>query len=487
MCKPFQVIQTEYGGDMNYTDAAWRAAQRIRLDINNALEPGCGPEGLPVAALEAAAAEAGTAVSAVQQKRTELGWPDLPYQDISVVEQYAAQVRDTIDNFVVLGIGGSALGNIAVQNAVNGPFYNLLSREQRGGPRLFVLDNSDPEFNAGLLQTLDLKRTLFNVISKSGTTAETMASFLFFRQALVEQVGEANLKNHIVLTTDPEKGFSRQIGQREGWTMLNLPPKVGGRFSVLTNVGLLSAAITGVDIHALLAGAAYGDELCREPDPLRNPAALGALVNHLLAQQGKNIVVMMPYAQRLKEVADWFAQLWAESLGKKQDRAGNAVRVGTTPVKTLGATDQHSQVQLYVEGPYDKLLNFLAVERYDEPTPIPPAYADLEGVSYLGGHSFQELIQAEQQATAIALSEAGQPNMTHVLPEINAFTLGQLFMIFEMQTAIAGELLNINAFDQPGVEAGKINTYALLGRTGYEQRRSEIETRRQQRDERWIV
>jgi glucose-6-phosphate isomerase len=304
---------------------------------------------------------------------------------------------------------------------------------------------------------------------------------------LAERLGEENLKQRFVLTTDPSKGFLRQIGEREGWPMFDLPPKVGGRFSVLTNVGLITAAMVGIDLRMLLAGAAYGDELCREADPLQNPAALGALVNDLMLQKGKPMVVMMPYAQRLKDISDWFAQLWAESLGKRVDRAGNEVRVGPTPVKALGATDQHSQVQLYVEGPYDKLVNFLAVENYADPGPIPTAYADLEGVSYLGGHSFQELIQAEQQATAIALSEAGQPNITHTLPEINAFTLGQLFMIFEMQTAIAGELLDINAFDQPGVEAGKVNTYALLGRTGYEQRRSAIETRRSQREERWII
>lgn len=472
---------------MTYMDATWRASQRIRLDINNALEQGCGTEGLSRADLEAGMEQAQAAIAAVQAARTDLGWPDLLAQDVRPVEQYVASVPDTIENFVVLGIGGSALGNIAVQNAINGPFYNLLPREKRGGPRLFVLDNSDPDYNTGVLAALDLERTLFNIISKSGTTAETMASFLYFRNILADHLGEARLKDHIVLTTDPEKGFLRQIGQREGWTMLDLPPKVGGRFSVLTNVGLLSAAITGVNIRALLAGAAYGDELCREPDPLRNPAALGALVNHLLAQKGKNIVVMMPYAQRLKEISDWFAQLWAESLGKKTDRTGATVRVGTTPVKALGATDQHSQVQLYVEGPYDKLVNFLAVEAFDDPGTIPPAYADLEGVSYLGGHTFQELIQAEQQATAIALSEAGQPNITHTIPSINAFTIGQLFLIFQMQTAFAGELLNINAFDQPGVEAGKINTYALLGRNGYEVRRSEIEERAKQRDPQWVV
>ncbi len=472
---------------MNYTDKIWRESQRIRVDINNALESGCGAEGLKPEEIKEHVPTVNAAIKGVQANREALGWLDLPAQDVSEVEAYAASVRDRIDNFVVLGIGGSALGNIAMQNAINGPFYNAMSREQRGGPRLFVMDNSDPEYNVGLLNVLDPERTLFNVISKSGTTAETMASFLYFRQVLAERLGEGKFKDNVVLTTDPEKGFLRQIGQQEGWKMFNLPPKVGGRFSVLTNVGLLSAAMTGVDIRALLAGAAYGDEICQEQDALRNPAALGAMVNWLLATKGKNIVVMMPYAQRLKDVADWFAQLWAESLGKQHDLAGNDVRVGTTPVKALGATDQHSQVQLYVEGPYDKLINFMAVERYAQEGTIPPAYTDLEGVSYLGGHSFQELIQAEQQGTAIALSEAGQPNITHIIPELNAFTFGQMVMLFEMQTAIAGLLYNINAFDQPGVEAGKVNTYALLGRSGYEGRRQEIEQRRNQRDEQWIV
>lgn len=471
---------------MDYQDAAWRESQRIRLDINNVFSP----QGCTVEELEREAEHVAAAVQAVQQQREALGWLDLPKQDVTPIEHYVAHVRDRIDNFVVLGIGGSALGNIATHMAIHGPYYNYLPREQRGGPRLFVVDNSDPEMNAGLLRMLDLERTLFNVISKSGTTAETMASFLLFRQALVERVGAEHVKDHIVLTTDPEKGFLRQIGLREGWTMFDLPPKVGGRFSVLTVVGLLSAAMTGVDIRALLAGAEYADTLTQNPDMRNNPAALGALVTEVMRRKGKHIIVMMPYAQRLKDIADWFAQLWAESLAKRYNRSGQEVRVGVTPVKALGATDQHSQVQLYMEGPFDKLINFLAVERYAEALPIPPApatYQDLEGVTYLGGHTFQELIQAEQEGTAIALSEIGQPNMTHRIPELNAFTLGQLFFLFEMQTAIAGELLNVCAFDQPGVEAGKVNTYALLGRAGYEQRRAEIEARKAHRDPRWIV
>ena len=468
---------------MRHEDASWRESQRIRLDVNNVF----GTHGLMPAELEAEAPRAAAAIAAIQQRQADLGWPLLPDQDVTPFEQFAAEHRDRIDTFVVLGIGGSALGNIAVQTAINGPFYNLLPRERRGWPRLLVLDNSDPELNAGALQILDLRRTMFNVISKSGTTAETMASFLYFRQALVEAVGEDRLSDHIILTTDPNSGFLRQIGLREGWMMFDLPPKVGGRFSVLTSVGLLSAAMTGVNIRELLAGAAYGRERAANPDPLTNPAALGALINYLCFRKGKPIVVMMPYANRLRDVADWFAQLWAESLGKAIDRNGQPARVGQTPVKALGATDQHSQVQLYMEGPYDKLINFIAVERYAETAPIPTAYPDLEGVSYLGGHTMAELIQAEQQATAIALSEAGQPNITHIFPEINAFTLGQFFMLMEMQTAIAGELFNINAFDQPGVEAGKINTYALLGRRGFEERRAAIAARAQALDARWVV
>jgi glucose-6-phosphate isomerase len=357
----------------------------------------------------------------------------------------------------------------------------------RQTPRLFVLDNSDPEFNAGLLDVIDPAKSVFNVITKSGSTGETLGSFLFFRDAVQKAVGADKLKDHFVLTTDPAKGPLRDLVNREGFRSLPVPEGVGGRFSVLSPVGLLSAAVTGIDIKQLLAGAAYADELAREADPWRNAAAMGALIQYLLYGKGVDIVVMMPYAQRLKDIADWFAQLWAESLGKKQSRTGATINVGPTPVKALGATDQHSQVQLYVEGPFNKLVNFIRVERFAEQGALPAGYGDMDAFAYLTGHSFQELINAEQEATALALTEAGKPNMTHLLPEINAFTIGQLLYLLELQTAIAGELFNIDAFDQPGVEAGKIATYALLGRSGYEQQRGKIEQQRGQRNERATV
>lgn len=471
---------------MDYQNPTWQAQMRIRLDINNALQSVIGQHGITPQQLEAMADAAQAALKQIDANRTQLGWPVLPQQDVGAILDMAAKVKH-VENFVVLGIGGSALGNIAVQSALNHPFYNDLPRGKRLAPKLYVIDNSDPDLNAGLLETLDPASTVYNVISKSGTTAETMASFLTVRNHIEQTLGSDALKSHIILTTDPSSGFLRQIGQREGWPMLDLPPTVGGRFSVLSSVGLLSAAVTGVDINALLAGAAYGYQLAMNLDVLRNPAAVAAMVNLACANQGQNMVVMMPYAHRLRHVADWFAQLWAESLGKRYDLNGAEVNVGTTPIKALGATDQHSQVQLYAEGPFDKLVNFIAVDQYQQTVTIPPAYADLEGVSYLGGHTFNELIQAEQQATEIALNDAGRPNITHHMPAINAFTLGQLFMLFEMQTAIAGALLNINTFDQPGVEAGKIATYALLGRNGFTDRRNQIEAARQRRSSQWEI
>ena len=460
--------------------------QRIRLDINNVLLAG-GDYGLSEVEIDAAAERARAAVAAIAQRRAggDLGWMELPYADPSSIEEMADDLRARFDNFVVLGIGGSALGNIAVQTALNHPFYNALPN--RRGPRFFVLDNSDPELNTGLLDVVDPARTVFNVITKSGSTGETLASFLHFRDAVARAVGEERVKDHFVMTTDPEKGPLREMVQREGFASLPVPAGVGGRFSVLSPVGLLGAAVSGVDIRNLLGGAAYADELCRAEDVWRNPAAMNALIQVLLLDKGLDMVVMMPYAQRLRDVADWFRQLWAESLGKRVDRTGEVVNVGPTPIRALGATDQHSQVQLYVEGPNNKVFNFMRIERFATEGKLPPAYEDVDAISYLGGWSFQELIKAEQEATALALTSVGKPNVTHILPEVNAFTLGQLFYMLEVQTAIAGELLNIDAFDQPGVEAGKIATYALLGRSGYEQQRAEIDALKGQRNPRALI
>ena len=476
--------------DLN--DPAKQAILRVRFDFQNMMAESVGRErGFTVADLDAQAEIAAQAIAAIQQRREadDLRWLDLPYQPeamLARIEDVAGDVRARFADFVVLGIGGSALGPIALQTALNPLHYNLLPREKRNGPRLFVLDNVDPEWMHNFLGTVDLEGTCFNVISKSGSTGETMAQFLLVRDHLRALLGP-RYRDHIITTTDPGKGPLWALTQREEYLTFPVGEGVGGRFSVLGPVGLLPAAVVGIDIRALLAGAAAADGICQIPDLWRNPALMNAVLQWLSYQRGRHIVVMMPYAQALRDVADWFRQLWAESLGKKLNRHGQVVNVGPTPVKALGATDQHSQVQLYVEGPYDKVVNFLVVERFRHDVRIPIGDTGEAGVDYLGGHTFGELLKAEQEATALALAEADRPNCAYILPEINAFTLGQLLYLLEVQTALSGELYDINAFDQPGVEAGKIATFALLGRAGYEARRREIEAARARRNPRYVI
>ncbi len=463
-----------------YEDARWRETMRIRYDYTHMLADAVGEEhGASETDLDEMEGRFTAALDVLRMRRgpADLAWMDLPYQQDSVAEilAYAREVEGVYDDVLVLGIGGSALGVTALKSALL-PFYaNYMSPEARRHPRLWVLDNVDPGWVAAALRLLDPDRTLVIVTSKSGGTAETMAQFLIARRWLEARLGGA-AACHLVAITDPEKGALREIAAREGYRAFAIPPGVGGRFSVLSPVGLVPAALAGIAIEELLAGAAYADELAGARRLRENVAGMAAVLQHLAYHRGQRISVLMPYSQRLRDVADWWRQLWAESLGKKMSLAERRVNVGPTPVLALGTTDQHSQMQLYVEGPFDKVVSFVGVERFDEEAPIPPAKEGDGGVSYLGGHSLAELINAEREGTAIALTRARRPNATYIVPEINPFTVGQLLYLLEMETAISGLLYAVNAYDQPGVEAGKIATYALLGRPGYEAQAIELRT-----------
>lgn len=460
----------------------------MQIDFKNMISPVEGADRITWAEVEALRAR-GEAIDAdlrARRGRGELPVYDLPYQDVTPVLKYAEQARGRFENFVVVGIGGSALGNIALQTALRHPYHNLLPSARRGGPRMFFPDNIDPDTVGGLFDAIDPKETLFNVITKSGSTAETMSTFLVVRQALIDAVGD-RWREHVAVTTDPMKGDLRQIATEEGLTAFDIPEGVGGRFSVLTPVGLLSAAVSGIDIEALLAGAAATDGRLKAETLDRNPAHVCAALLYLAdVHKGRRIVVMMPYVQALKDVSDWFRQLWAESLGKRLSLTGEVVHAGQTPVKALGATDQHSQMQLYVEGPHDKVVVFLAVERYDRTLTFPAAYEEKASLGYFAGRTMNELIQAERVATALALTQRQRPNMTLTLPEVSPQAVGQLLYLLEVQTLHAGGLYGVDPLDQPGVEAGKVATYALMGRKGYEQQRAEI-LREIARDERYLL
>jgi glucose-6-phosphate isomerase len=363
----------------------------------------------------------------------------------------------------------------------------LPSVERHGSPRVFVVDNVDPDEVAGLYEHLDLDTTLFNVVSKSGTTAETMAAYLVAHRLVEQSVGRIRLPEHFVFTTDPYGGVLREIAHAEGIRTFSIPTGVGGRFSVLSPVGLVPAAIAGIDVRGLLEGARAMQEWIAEADVVSNPAYLYATMLYLQhTRYHRMIDVMMPYSRRLEKVGDWFRQLWAESLGKAVSRSGETIHAGLTPVDALGATDQHSQIQLYTEGPDDKVITFLRVEEFTHEVPL-PAQPGVDALAYLGGRSMAELINAEQEATAWALARRGRPSMTITLPRVEASTLGQLLYLLQVATAVAGEFYDVDAYDQPGVELGKRATYALMGRPGFHELAKEIRPSEEGESHRYLL
>ena len=400
-----------------------------------------------------------------------LQWMNLGYNEETLwhVKEYAAMVQGRFDNILVLGIGGSALGGIAVTEALLKPFWNLLSPEQREGlPRIFFLDNIDPDYMVGLLNVLDLKKTLVNVITKSGSTAETMSQFMIVKNILEQELGD-NYRYNIVATTDKKTGILRQIAEQEGYKTFVVPDDVGGRFSVFSAVGLLPFALVGIDIDEIVNGIKDMDLALKNTDIKENIAAQNALIHYLLdTKKGKNLSVMMPYSSKLKYVSDWYVQLWAESLGKNKDKEGNDVCVGPTPIKALGATDQHSQIQLYNEGPNNKVINFIRVKNFDNTLEIPNIF-EYTGIGYLGGKTINQLINAEADSTRVSLADYKRPTVSIYLDKVDGYNVAQLLYMLEVQTAIAGELYNIDTFNQPGVEQAKNYTYALMGRAGYEE------------------
>lgn len=400
------------------------------------------------------------------REKNILGFYDLVDHDTAKILNFTNSIKDRFDYFVVLGIGGSALGNRAL--------YSALKNSRQLKKKVITLDNVDPEMLFEMLNSIELDRTLFNVITKSGTTTETMSTFLIVLEILKKQF-PGNYKDHIVITTDNEKGLLRKIVEEEGYRSFVVPGNVGGRFSVFSDVGLLSSAFAGIDITQLLKGAADMKRKCTTPDISQNPAYLNGLLHYLHLKKGRSISVMMPYANDLYDLADWYRQIWAESLGKKYNLKSEPLYLGQTPVKALGTTDQHSQVQLYTEGPDDKIFTFLSVKKFAHDYTIPGSYPSLDDLNYLGGKSLSHLLNVERLATEVALTYAGRPNCNIIFPGINEFCIGQFIFMYEVQTVFTGYLMNIDPLDQPGVEAGKIATYAMMGKKGFEKQAQELE------------
>ncbi|XGI82913.1 glucose-6-phosphate isomerase [Halorutilales archaeon Cl-col2-1] len=436
----------------------------MRVDLSNTLEERVGDHGLSDDDLDELDESLSEVHETLQRGREEgkfgYAFADLPrHVDIEEIQRVADDLRDDFGFLVNIGVGGSALGGAALTNSL------------RPDSNVYFPDNLDPDLIGEVLNSVSLENTVFNVVSKSGSTAETAANFLVMRDEL-EKEG-LDWRDHVVVTTGTD-GILRDLVEREDLRSFEVPEDVPGRFSALSPVGLFSAAFAGADIERIVEGALGARERCSEESVYDNPGyALGG-VSYLLDTRGdKTMSVMMPYSERLFSFVEWYAQLWAESLGKRRED-GSEVNVGQSPVKSMGITDQHSQLQLFVDGPNNKLINLVRVKESDYEFEIPGVDGSSEGddylddYSYLSGHSLSDLMDVELSAIEAALVESNRPNLSVELDSVNEFCMGELLYTYETAVVAAAELYGVDAFDQPGVELGKKATYSLLDRDGYD-------------------
>ncbi len=439
---------------------------KIKIDYTFVLKDYIGEKGLTIEEIKKYEERVNTGIDRILKAHTarELSFLNLPLE-LSVLEKVENFVKNldiSYDNVIIAGIGGSSLGIQAIYQSLLSYYHNIKNK-----PKFFFLENVDPEIVSEFYENIELKNSIAVIITKSGSTAETMSQFMILKDKM-EKVGVNDIDKRIIVITDPEKGDLLKIAKKEGYKIFNIPQNVGGRFSILTPIGLLSAELMGISSRRILKGAENILERIKDTDIFNNPAAIPAIILLEFYKRGRNIFVLFPYSSKLYLLADWFRQLWAESLGKKENLAGDIINWGQTPVKSLGTVDQHSQVQLYIEGPDDKVIGFIEVRNKNKDIMIPEILKEYSATSYLGGHNISELIDSEKLGTEYALAKNGKPSFTYVFEDISAETIGEFFLLMEMQTAIAGEILNINTYNQPGVELGKKLTYGFLKRKGYD-------------------
>ena len=436
-----------------------------------------GEHGITDAELHALGPKLALAADAVE--KGALGFRKLPH-DTKLADEIVTSPVKSRRAAIISSSSASAVPRSATSPCtarLNHPEYNHLARPPRRGPRLFVPDNVDPDRIAALLEVVDLDNTVFNVITKSGGTAETMSEFLVFRDALIKKLGPEKHVERIVITTDPRSG--RPARDREAFP-LRVPadPTRCGR--AFLRPQRRRPAQRGGHRHRHPQTASRRGRNGRTLPEIEE--ALGKSRPH-----GRGAALFDGQGERQEHPGDdaVFARvarrggLVPSTLGREPrqtlDRAGKRVHTGQTPEKALGVTDQHSVMQLYIEGPFDKVVTFLAVDGFHANVPIPPAFPQFGAVNYLGGHTLNELIAVEQRASELALTLNGRPNCAIRLHHVDEESVGALLYLLEMQTAYAGQLYNINAFDQPGVELGKNFAYGLMGRKGYESMRGEIQ------------
>lgn len=430
----------------------------LSIDTRNMRQEYVGAQGVAAEDITRIAGELAGAHRALSSKsegglEAEFACLNLAHEmlgSLDAIEQAAQELRQFHD-IVLIGIGGSSLGTKAIRHALK-PEHDLPA----GGPRLYFVENIDPYHMEHLLSQLDPTNTALLCVSKSGGTIETVVQYLILRKWLKKALGSEKARRHQWLITDPDQGWLRQVSTEQDIASLPVPPQVGGRYSVLSAVGLLPLAVIGVDITELLHGAGHTVTRCRSDQIETNPALEMAALYYLQdVRCHKRISVMMPYVNRLRLFVDWYCQLWAESLGKWDTKRPGEMATGTLPVRAMGAVDQHSQLQMYLESRHDKMFTFLELAHWDYDLDIPLDASEREVFPYLNGKSLVDVIHAEFVATRQVITDTGHPNMTLHLPALNAYSLGQLIELYQRTTVYTGLLYGINPLDQPSVEKGK--------------------------------
>ncbi|WP_406686372.1 glucose-6-phosphate isomerase [Rossellomorea vietnamensis] len=403
-----------------------------------------------------------------------LGWIDLPVdydkEEFSRIQKSAEKIKNDSDILLVIGIGGSYLGARAAIEMLNHSFYNALPKDKRSTPQvLFVGQNISSTYMRDLMDLLDGKDFSINVISKSGTTTEPALAFRIFRNMLEEKYGVEEARKRIYATTDKSKGALKTLATDEGYETFVVPDDIGGRYSVLTAVGLLPIAVSGVEIETMMNGAAQAREDFGKSELTENAAYQYAAVRNALYNKGKTIEMLINYEPGLQYFAEWWKQLFGESEGKDQK--------GIYPSSANFSTDLHSLGQYVQEGRRDLFETVIKVSEPRHELKIEKADSDLDGLNYLAGETVDFVNNKAFEGTLLAHTDGGVPNLIVEIPAMDAYTFGYLVYFFEKACAMSGYLLGVNPFDQPGVEAYKVNMFALLGKPGFEEKKAELEKR----------
>jgi len=403
-----------------------------------------------------------------------LGWIDLPVaydkDEFARIKKAAAKIQSDSDVLIVIGIGGSYLGARAAIEFLRHSFYNNVSKEIRKTPEIYFAGNSiSATYVKHLIEVIGDRDFSVNIISKSGTTTEPAIAFRVFKELLIKKYGHEEANKRIYATTDKARGALKQVANEEGYESFVVPDDVGGRFSVLTAVGLLPIAVSGADLDALMAGAASMREACISKSFAENDALQYAALRNILYRKGKSVEVLANYEPSLHYVSEWWKQLYGESEGKDQK--------GIFPASVDLTTDLHSMGQFIQDGArimYETVLN---VQKSREEIVLTAEPVDLDGMNYLAGKTVSFVNESAMKGTQLAHVDGGVPNLVVNIPEQNEYYLGQLFYFFEFACGVSGYMLAVNPFNQPGVESYKKNMFALLGKPGYEDLRAELMAR----------